>query len=87
LPGGVSQSGCDIFFDISTAGEFTEALSFDVESMNADFDGFRDPVTLTLEGSVGSQPPPQAAEPGTITVLGSGLGMLFFVVRRRRRTR
>ena len=26
-------------------------------------------------------------EPSTITILGSGLGMLFFVVRRRRLTR
>lgn len=28
----------------------------------------------------------RAPEPGTISLLGSGLGMLFFVVRRRRRT-
>jgi hypothetical protein len=28
---------------------------------------------------------PPAPEPGRITVLGSGLGMLFFIVRRRRR--
>ncbi len=30
--------------------------------------------------------PTPVPEPGTITVLASGLGMLFFVVRRRRRT-
>jgi PEP-CTERM motif len=84
LPVGLSLPGCDIFFDTSIAGDFTEVLKFDVESMNADFDGFRDPVFLTLEGSVG--PVTAAPEPGTMTLLGSGLGVLFFVVLRRRRT-
>ena len=84
LPGGVSQPGCDIFFDTSSLGDFTEVLSFDVESSNSSgYDQVIGNVTLTLEGSVSSSIP--TPEPGTITVLASGLGMLFFVVRRRRR--
>jgi hypothetical protein len=87
LPGGDKQSGCDAFFDTSSSGDFKEMFSFPVESSNSSgFDDVIGAVTLTLEGSVGSQPPP-VPEPGTITVLGSGLGMLFLVVRRRRRTR
>jgi PEP-CTERM motif len=82
LPVGASQP-CDIFFDTSTAGDFSEVLKFDVESINADFDGLRDPVFLTLEAHVG--PVTATPEPGTMTLLGSGLGMLFFIVRRRRR--
>jgi len=84
LPGGDTQSGFDISFDTSTLGSFMETLSFDVESINADFDGFLTPVTFTIEGDVVSSTP--APEPGTLTVLGSGLGMLFFVIRRRRQT-
>jgi len=82
VPGGVSQPGCDIFFDTRTVGDFTEVLKFAVESINADFDGMQDPVTLGLHASVGPTSPP---EPGTMTLLGSGLGVLFFVIRRRRR--
>jgi hypothetical protein len=33
-----------------------------------------------------NSPAPSVPEPGTIALLGSGLGMLFFVVRRRKRT-
>jgi hypothetical protein len=88
LAGGTSQPACDIFLDTSKIGDFTEVLSFDVESINSGgFDQVIGNVMLTLEGNVGGQPPPAAPEPETITVLGSGLGMLFFVVRRRRRMR
>jgi hypothetical protein len=84
LPGGVSQPGCDIFFDTSSLGDFTEVLNFDVESSNSSgYDQMIGNVTLTLEGSVSSSIP--TPEPGTMTLLGSGLGMLFFVVRRWRR--
>ena len=74
----------DITFDTSVLGSFTEMLSFDVESINPNFDGFLGLVTLTLEGDVVSSGP-SVAEPGTMTVLASGLGMVFFAVRRRRR--
>ena len=60
-----------------------EALSFDVESIYADFDGFLTPVSFTIEGDVVAT---STADPGTISLLASGLGVLFFVVRRRRRT-
>jgi hypothetical protein len=87
LPGGDQQGGCDAFFDTSSSGDFKEMFSFPVESSNSSgFDEVIGTVTLTLEGSVGPQPPPQAPGPGTISVLGSGLGMLFFIHRRRRRT-
>jgi hypothetical protein len=39
----------------------------------------------TIEGSVGPRPPP-VPEASTMTILGSGLGTLFFIVRRRWRT-
>jgi hypothetical protein len=85
LPGGVSQGGCDAFFDTSNLGNFQDAFSFDVESSNSSgYDQIIGNVTLTLEGDVMSSTP--APEPGTITLLGSGLGTLFFIVRRRRRT-
>jgi hypothetical protein len=84
LPGGVSQGGFDITFDTSFLGSFTEMLSFDVESINPNFDGFLGLVTLTLEGDVVSADP-SVAEPGTMTVLASGLGVVFFAIRRRRR--
>jgi hypothetical protein len=84
LLGGVSQGGFDITFDTSVLGNFTEMLSFDVESINPDFNGFLGLVTLTLEGDVVSSGP-SVAEPGTMTVLASGLGMVFFAVRRCRR--
>jgi hypothetical protein len=85
LAGGVNQGGCDISFDTTSVGNFTELLSFDVESSNpGGYDQIIGNVTLTLEGSVGSSPPP-VPEPGTISVLASGFGALFFLVRRRRR--
>jgi hypothetical protein len=84
LLGGVSQGGCDIFLDTDVAGMFTEVLDFPVESSYADFDMVIDHVTLTIRGTVGPMPAP---EPGTMTILGSGLGILFFAVRRRRWTR
>ena len=85
LAGGViSAPPFDVTFDTSVLGNFTEVLTFDVESINPDFDGFLGPVTLTLEGDVVSSGP-TVAEPGTMTVLASGIGMVFFAVRRRRR--
>jgi hypothetical protein len=85
LAGGViSSPPFDVTFDTSILGNFTEVLSFDVESINPNFDGFLGPVTLTLEGDVVSSGP-SVAEPGTMTMLASGLGMVFFAVRRRRR--
>ena len=85
--GGVSQGGCDIFFDTDLAGMFTEVLDFPVESSNSSgYDQVIGHVTLTIEGSVGSGPPPPVPEPSTITILGSGLGTFILHVRRRRRT-
>jgi hypothetical protein len=84
LPGGESQGGCDAFFDTSNSGDFSELFSFPVESSHSSgYDQVIGNVTLMIEGDIG-QPPP-APEPGTITLLGSGLGMLFLIVRRRRR--
>jgi hypothetical protein len=85
LPGGEKQHGCDIFFDTDIAGMFTEMLDFPVESSNSSgYDQLIDHVTLTIHGTViGTQAVP---EPSTMTILGSGLGTLFFIVRRRRRT-
>ena len=85
LAGGViGAPPFDVTFDTSVLGNFTEVLTFDVESINPNFDGFLGPVTLRLEGDVVSSSP-SVAEPGTMTVLASGLGMVFFAVRRRRR--
>jgi hypothetical protein len=85
LAGGVISSlPFDITLDTSVLGNFAEVLTFDIESINPDFDGFLGLVTLTLEGDVVSSGP-SVAEPGTMTVLASGLGMVFFAVRRRRR--
>jgi hypothetical protein len=85
LPGGEKHSGCDVFFDTSNPGDFLFSFLFPVESSNdSGYDQFRDPVTLTIHGTViGTQPVP---EPSTMTILASGLGTLFFIVRRRRRT-
>jgi PEP-CTERM motif-containing protein len=83
LPVG-SKSECDIFFDTDLAGMFTELLDIPVESSNSSgYDQVIGHVTLTLEGSVG---PVTTPEPSTMIILGSGLGTLIFVVRRRRRT-
>jgi len=80
----MSQPGCDVFFDTSVFGDFSDVFSFPVESSNTSgYDQVIGNVTLTIEGSVG--PVTAAPEPGTMTLLGSGLGVLFFVVRRRRR--
>ncbi len=76
LPGGHGQSGCDIVFDTGEAGPFSKTATFSVESINADFDGFRDPVILTIKGTIDGQP---VAEPGTMAMLASGLGMMFLM--------
>jgi hypothetical protein len=84
LPGGETQGGCDASFDTSNLGDFTVPFPFPVESSNSSgFDQVIGTVTLTIEGDVG---PTRTPEPGTITLLGSGLGVLLLVVRRRRRT-
>jgi hypothetical protein len=85
LPGGDKQSGCDAFFDTGALGNFQDMFSFPVESSNSGgYDQIIGSVTLTLDGDI--VPVTATPEPGTITLLGSGLGMLFFAVRRRRRT-
>jgi len=87
LAGGAIQGGFDIGFDTSNLGNFTEMLSFDVESINSSgYDQIIGAVTLTLDGNVLSSTP-AVPEPGTMSLLASGLGAVFFVVRRRRRVR
>ena len=83
LPGGEKHCGCDVFFDTSNAGDFTFRFLFPVESSNSSgYDQVIDHVTLTIHGTViGTQGVP---EPSTMTILASGLGTLFFIVRRRR---
>ena len=85
LPGGVSHSGCDVFFDTSNFGDFQFAFPFPVESSNSSgYDQVIGHVTLTIEGNI--VPVMRSVpEPSTMTILGSGLGTLFFIVRRRRR--
>jgi len=56
-------------------------LNFDVTSSNSSgYDQVIGDVTLNLEGDIVSSAP--VPEPGSIPLLASGLGMLFFVVRR-----
>ncbi len=87
LAGGDSQGGFDVSFDTATLGSFDEVLKFDIESSNASgYDMVIGDVTLTLEGDIVPSNP-TAPEPGSIALLVSGLGMLFFVVRRERRKR
>ena len=62
-----------------------DSVTFDVESSNASgYDQIIGDVTLNLEGDIVS---PTVPEPATIPLLASGLGILFFVVRRQRRRR
>jgi PEP-CTERM motif len=85
LAGGAIQGGFDIGFDTSNLGNFTEILSFDIESSNSGgYDQIIGAVTLTLDGNVVSSTP-TVPEPGTLSLLVSGVGAVFFVVRRRRR--
>jgi len=85
LAGGDSQGGFDVSFDTSMLGNFDEMLSFDVGSSNSSgYNEMIGDVTLNLEGDVVKSPVP---EPATIPLLASGLGILFFVVRRQRRRR
>jgi hypothetical protein len=87
LAGGAIQGGFDIGFDTSNLGNFTEMLSFDIESSNSSgYDQIIGAVTLTLDGNVVSSTP-TVPEPGTMSLLAPGLGAVFFVVRRRRRVR
>jgi len=85
LPGGTSQPGCDALFDTSILGNFMDSFVFPVESSNpSGYDQIIGSVTLTVEGDVVSSVP-SVPEPGTVTLLGSGLGLLILVVRRQRR--
>jgi PEP-CTERM motif len=85
LTGGATQGGFDIGFDTSNLGSFSETLSFDVESSNSSlYDQIIGSVTFTIEGDIVSSGP-SVPEPGTLSMLASGFGMLFFVARRRRR--
>jgi hypothetical protein len=66
-------------------GNFDEMLSFDVGSSNSSgYNEMIGDVTLNLDGDVVKSPVP---EPATIPLLASGLGILYFVVRRQRRRR
>jgi PEP-CTERM motif len=82
LPGGdTSTPPFDVTFDANAPGAFDEVLTFDVGSSNSSgYDQVLGDVTLTLEGDV-------VPEPGSIALLGSGLGMLGFAFRRARRGR
>jgi hypothetical protein len=81
LPGGDLQGGFDVTMDTSHPGPLDEVLTFDVGSSNASgYNAVIGDVTLTLEGDV-------VPEPGSIVLLGSGLGMLGFGLRRGRRRR
>lgn len=81
LPGGGMQSGFDVTMETSQSGIVDEVLTFDVESSNSSgYDQVISDVSLTLEGDV-------LPEPGSIALLGSGLGMLAFALRRARRRR
>ena len=83
LPGGDSQSGCDIFLDTSIAQMVTASIFFDVESSNTSgYDQIIDSVTLTLEGNIAAAS--SVPEPGSMGLLASGLGVLLIVLRRER---
>jgi hypothetical protein len=65
----------------STLGSLEEVVSFDVESSNTSgYDQIIAEVTLNLDGDIVSSAP--VPEPATIPLLATGLGMLFFAVRR-----
>jgi len=81
LAGGATQGG----LDTSNLGSFSETLSFDVESSNSSlYDQVIGSVTFTIEGDIVASGP-SVPEPGTLGMLASGFGMLFFAARRRRR--
>ena len=81
LAGGATQGG----FDTSNLGSFSETPSFDIESSNSSpYDQIIGSVTFTIEGDIVSSGP-SVPEPGTLSMLASGFGMLFFTARRRRR--
>jgi hypothetical protein len=85
LAGGLTQGGFDVSLDTAAVGSFDELLNFDVESSNSSgFDQVIGNVTLELEGDVVSSVP-STPEPSSIPLIASGLGVLFFVVRRQRR--
>jgi hypothetical protein len=84
LAGGLTQGGFDVGLDTAALGSFDEVLNFAVESSNSSgFDQFIGNVALNLEGDVVSSGP-SVPEPAGLPLIASGLGMLFFVIRRRR---
>ena len=86
LAGGDIEGGFDINFATDVLGNFDEVLNFTVESSNSSgYDQVIGEVSLNLEGDIVSSAP--VPEPATMPLILSGLGMLFFVVRRERRRR
>ena len=76
LLGGTSQGGCDVSFETGALGNFTQTLSFDVESSNSSgYDQVIGDVTLTLEGDIVSSGP-AVPEPSTWAMMLTGFAGL-----------
>jgi hypothetical protein len=81
-------AGPSVTLDTSGLGQVMEQIVFDTKDiLPTDDSQFGDDgtFTLTLEANLVSTAPPTVPEPGSLALFGSGLGVLFFVLRRRQR--
>lgn len=84
LAGGDTQGGFDIGLDTANVGSFNELLSFNVGSIDPDFNGSIGIVTLDLEGTI-SGGVASVPEPGGLGMCSLGLLLIggFMGLRRK----